>query len=123
MRRVGLLVLLILSLVFGARAQKAANSVSGDGANTGAAAHDFASARAPRPGGAYGDLPLSFEKNRGQADSPVKYLARGRGYILFLTQQETVLALRHPWPAAKQKPAANAAAVPPGLKHETMQMA
>jgi Beta-propeller repeat/Divergent InlB B-repeat domain/Domain of unknown function DUF11 len=121
MRRAILLPIVILSVAFGAWAQKPTNSVAKDGANTGPAAHDFASKPAPRPSGAYGDLPLSFEANRGQADSQVKYLARGRGYTLFLTPKETVLALRHASPAAKQKPGANAAAVPPGLKHETVQ--
>src|SRR6266705_3419517 len=32
---------------------------------------------------AYGKLPLSFEANRGQTDSRVKFLNRGRGYTLF----------------------------------------
>ena len=32
----------------------------------------------------YGDLPLSFERNRGQAPHNVEYLARGNGYALFL---------------------------------------
>jgi hypothetical protein len=43
---------------------------------------------------AYGKLPLSFEVNRGQTDSQVKYLARGPGYTLFLTATEAVLAFR-----------------------------
>ncbi len=43
---------------------------------------------------AYGKLPLSFEVNRGQTDSQVKYLARGPGYTLFLAATEAVLALR-----------------------------
>src|SRR2546430_762262 len=43
---------------------------------------------------AYGKLPLSFEANRGQTDSRVKFLSRGPGYTLFLTQREAVLALR-----------------------------
>ncbi len=34
---------------------------------------------------AYGNLPMSFEKNEGQTDARVKFLARGRGYRLFLT--------------------------------------
>ena len=38
--------------------------------------------------------PLSFEPNQGQADSQVKYLARGEGYTLFLTSDATVLGLR-----------------------------
>ena len=42
---------------------------------------------------AYGKLPLSFEKNEGQTDAKVKYLARGQGYGLFLTSTEAVLAL------------------------------
>ncbi len=43
---------------------------------------------------AYVKLPLSFEENRGQVDAEVKYLARGAGYTLFLTQTEAVLSLR-----------------------------
>src|SRR5205809_929482 len=35
---------------------------------------------------AYGKLPMSFEPNRGQTDRKVKYLSRGSGYTLFLTQ-------------------------------------
>ncbi len=42
----------------------------------------------------YGRLPLSFEANRGQADSRVKYLSRGNSSTLFLTSTEAVLALR-----------------------------
>src|SRR5947209_1563365 len=40
-------------------------------------------------------LSLSFEENRGQAPSEVRYLARGRGYNLALTPQGNLLALRH----------------------------
>ncbi len=42
----------------------------------------------------YGKLPLSFEKNRGQTDPRVKFLARGSGYSLFLTSTDAVLKLR-----------------------------
>jgi hypothetical protein len=49
---------------------------------------------APRPGlRGGGPLPLAFEPNQGQADDTVKFLARGRGYGLFLTPTETVLVL------------------------------
>jgi hypothetical protein len=41
----------------------------------------------------YGKLPLSFEPNRGQADSRVKFLSRRSGYALFLTSTEAVLGL------------------------------
>jgi Beta-propeller repeat len=42
---------------------------------------------------AYGKLPLVFEKNLGQTDSQVKFLAHARGYTLFLTEQGAVLRL------------------------------
>src|SRR5260221_2587173 len=38
-------------------------------------------------------LPLAFEVNRGQTDPRVDYLARGRGYTLFLTSSGAVLSL------------------------------
>jgi len=40
--------------------------------------------------------PLTFEPNRGQTDSRVRYLARGRGYTLFLTGAGAVLTLTQP---------------------------
>jgi Tol biopolymer transport system component/photosystem II stability/assembly factor-like uncharacterized protein len=40
---------------------------------------------------AYGNIPLSFEANRGQTDSAVNYVARGPGYNIFLTPAEAVL--------------------------------
>jgi hypothetical protein len=43
----------------------------------------------------YNQLPLSFEANRGQVEGQVDFLARGRGYNLFLTPTEAVLSL-HP---------------------------
>src|SRR5258708_1538760 len=42
---------------------------------------------------AYGKLPLSFEANEGQTDQQVNYLARGKGYTLFLSPNEAVLSL------------------------------
>ena len=42
----------------------------------------------------YGKLPLSFEANLGQADNQVKFLSRGSGYTLFLTNQEAVFSFR-----------------------------
>lgn len=45
---------------------------------------------------AYGNLPLAFEPNQGQTDPQVKYMARGNGYTLFLTNQEAVLSLLAP---------------------------
>ncbi len=40
----------------------------------------------------YGDLPLSFEANRGQTDAQVRFLSRGSGYSFFLTQSGAVLS-------------------------------
>ena len=48
---------------------------------------------ASRVEAAYGKLPISFEKNEGQAGPQVKYLAHGQNYTLFLTKDEAVLSL------------------------------
>ena len=42
---------------------------------------------------AYGQLPLSFEMNQGQADASMNLLARGRGYALYLTGNEAAMSL------------------------------
>ena len=42
----------------------------------------------------YGRLPLHFERNDGQVDASVRFLARGSGYSLFLKPTEAVLTLR-----------------------------
>lgn len=51
----------------------------------------------PRPAArlleAYGQLPLTFEPNRGQTDSQVLFLARSQGATLFLAHTEAVLTL------------------------------
>src|SRR5688572_29937442 len=36
---------------------------------------------------------LSFEANRGQVDSRIRFLARGKGYSLLLTDTEALLSL------------------------------
>jgi len=55
----------------------------------------------------YGQIPLSFEINRGQTEPSVQFLSRGRGYTLFLRQGDVVLALRSakPAPAGSASPA------------------
>ena len=55
----------------------------------------------------FGALPLAFEANQGQTDPQVKFLARGSGYTVFLTGNETVFAL-HSSPAPSA-PASNPA--------------
>ncbi len=49
-------------------------------------------------------LRLSFEANQGQTDAQVKFLSRGRGYTLFLTPAEAVLALARPADVAHGAP-------------------
>ena len=44
----------------------------------------------------YGNLPLAFELNAGQTDPSVSYLARGAGYVAFLTPSSLTLALSPP---------------------------
>jgi hypothetical protein len=41
-----------------------------------------------------GSFPLRFEPNRGQFDDPVRYLARGQGYALYLTREGATLSLQ-----------------------------
>lgn len=41
----------------------------------------------------FGALPLAFEANQGQTDPQVKYMARGAGYTVFLTPNDTIFAL------------------------------
>jgi hypothetical protein len=57
---------------------------------------------------AYGKLPLSFEANQDQTDANVKYLARGRGYTLFLTGTEAVLVFKNQPSAVSDQPSAKA---------------
>src|SRR6187402_1144190 len=63
------------------------------------------------PGGAYepaagpfDKLPISFEENRGQTDSLVRFISRAPSYTLFLTQTEAVLTLQHPQVAPGPRP-------------------
>jgi hypothetical protein len=65
----------------------------------------FAAQAAPRAGAlaqAYGDLPLSFEINRGQAAHQVAYLTRTHDYSVYLTPTEAVLVGHVFAPAAVQ---------------------
>src|SRR5260370_27268937 len=60
-------------------------------------AHFFSTSHSrPQLAAAYGRLPLSFEVNTGQTDARARFVARGRGYSLFLTDSEAVLALKSP---------------------------
>src|SRR5690606_10134035 len=54
-------------------------------------------------------LPLSFEPNIGQSDPRVEFLARGPGYTMFLTPNETVFRLLAPGAAGTQEHAGSTA--------------
>ena len=60
---------------------------------------------------AYGKLPLAFEADQGQTDPRVKFVARGGGYTLFLTDAQAVLALGTAQPNKQNKPRLNEAVV------------
>src|ERR1700677_2662208 len=51
-------------------------------------------AAAPRQVPDFGNLPIRFEVNVGQAPAGIEYLARGNGFTVALTQQAAILGLR-----------------------------
>ncbi len=63
-----------------------------------------ASKTGERRTGEYGKLPLSFESNQGQTDKTVNFLARGKGYSLFLAPTEATFVLTHQSGAKPQSP-------------------
>lgn len=42
----------------------------------------------------YGKTPMLFEQNKGQTDRTVKFISRGKGYMLYLTEKEAVFSLK-----------------------------
>lgn len=48
----------------------------------------------PTPALSYASIPMIFESNQGQTDAQVRFMARGHGYGLFLTDEDAVLVLR-----------------------------
>jgi len=70
---------------------------------------------------ALGQLPLSFEINRGQFDSQVRFASRGASYKAFFTQSEMVFVLRKP--AATQLANANPPAASKATKAEQFAQA
>ena len=55
----------------------------------------------------YGRIPLHFEKNRGQADDPIQFLAHGAGYTLGLTCTEAILNLTNSHPGELNRTISN----------------
>jgi len=48
----------------------------------------------PQVARSYSALPLSFERNQGQANSDVRFLSHGAAYLLSLTDNDAVITLR-----------------------------
>jgi uncharacterized repeat protein (TIGR01451 family) len=46
------------------------------------------------PQRAYGSFPMEFEGNAGQTDARVRFMARGAGYTLFITESDAVAVLQ-----------------------------
>ena len=59
----------------------------------------------PQAAEAYGNLPLIFEANQGQADSRAKFIARGQGYSVFLSDEQLLVA---PAPTSASTPTTGA---------------
>ncbi|HVF55990.1 MAG TPA: SBBP repeat-containing protein [Pyrinomonadaceae bacterium] len=98
-RRPGLTLVMLCSLssLFIPVAPAGRDALPRPAAQTDAALASSASASTP-PDNAqaretYGQVPLSFESNRGQTESAVNFLARGAGYTLFLKPTEAVFVL------------------------------
>src|SRR5256886_6015932 len=70
---------------------------------------------------ALGQLPLSFEMNRGQFDPQVRFASRGASYKAFFTQSEMVFVLRNP--AATQLANANPTTASKATKAEQLAQA
>ncbi len=76
-------------LASGALSRKPLGSEPGDSANS--EQEEAAKAKVKQ---GYGRLPMNFEVNQGQADDSVRFLARGHGYQVFLTETEAALVLQ-----------------------------
>jgi hypothetical protein len=68
----------------------------------------------------YGQLPLSFEANRGQTSSNVQWLARGPEYTLFLTGNDAVLQMNRI--VAGKRGAANPEELKPSISSSVVRM-
>jgi hypothetical protein len=93
-RRIALAGLLLLTA--GAALLLLLNTHIGTSTSTVASAISSQAPLATKGAQSYGHLPLMFEPNLGQTDPRVRFIARGGGYGLFLTEQEAVLSLHTP---------------------------
>jgi hypothetical protein len=68
----------------------------------------------------YGQLPLSFEPNRGQTSTDVQWLARGPEYTLFLAGSDAVLEMNKITPAKRDS--ADPKELRPSISSSVMRM-
>jgi hypothetical protein len=79
----------------GSREQSQPSSLESKSRNADVVASDVSLPQVEqRVSDAYGKLPMTFEPNLGQTDEAVRFLARGHGYSLFLTQASATLSLQ-----------------------------
>src|SRR4029077_2191999 len=83
---------IVSGLLFGLIAVCCASAVIADGPKASASAKTPSSKIVRN----FGNLPLSFEPNRGQSDPRVKFIARAHNETLFLTQTGATIALTLP---------------------------
>jgi hypothetical protein len=69
-----------------------------------------------------GQLPLSFEPNNGQVDGRVKFLSRGPGYNVFLTDSGAVLSIKNPAPKARASAVPLRAHPEPAISKSVLRM-
>jgi Bacterial Ig domain/Beta-propeller repeat/Carboxypeptidase regulatory-like domain/IPT/TIG domain/Bacterial TSP3 repeat len=81
--------------------------IASDARKSGAADKSAGAQSRARPGVSEigNELPLRFEMNEGQTDAAVKFLARAKGYNLFLTQTEAVMVVGGRGAGAQSAPA------------------
>src|SRR5262245_51050067 len=72
------------------------------------AKHQLDPARQAKVEATYGQVPLAFEANQGQADKKVRFLSRGSAYSLSLSTTEAVFQWQHGG-FRKEKPATSLA--------------
>jgi hypothetical protein len=63
----------------------------------------------PSAAASYGQLPLAFEPNQGQAAAPADFLAHGSGYTLLLNANQATLGLQRAAPQSSSSPNATQA--------------
>ncbi len=108
-----LLVWLLAAFTFGASLPQASKATGTDGSPSPRRNRTVSEHHA-----AYGQTPLHFEANRGQAQSVVKFIARGRGGALFFTATEAAAGpVRLQFAGANAQPRISGVGELPGKSH------